>query len=104
MIVRIQMRRGLKSEWESADPILSDGEIGVERDTGDFKIGNGVKSWSELDYANTSLVDGDEFDFSDGVLRIAMDKYQVGSNTPVLPTDNIIQALGKLQAQINALK
>src|SRR5690606_32952297 len=79
MIVRIQMRRGLKSEWESADSILSDGEIGVERDTGDFKIGNGVKSWSELDYANTSLVDGDEFDFSDGVLRIAMDKYQVGS-------------------------
>ena len=104
MIVRIQMRRGLKSEWESSDPILSDGEIGVERDTGDFKIGNGVKSWSELDYANTSLVDGDEFDFSDGVLRIAMDKYQLGSNTAVLPTDNIIQALGKLQAQINALQ
>lgn len=104
MIVRIQMRRGLKSEWEEADPILSDGEIGVERDTGDFKIGNGVKSWSELGYANTSLVDGDDFDFSDGILRIAMYKYQVGSNTSVLPTDNIIQALGKLQAQINALQ
>ncbi len=46
----IQIRRGSKSEWTSADPILSSGEIGFESDTYRLKVGNGSDSWTELDY------------------------------------------------------
>jgi hypothetical protein len=48
--VRIQMRRGTTSEWNSADPILNEGEIGYNSTLASFKIGDGETVWSELDY------------------------------------------------------
>jgi hypothetical protein len=48
--VRIQMRRGTTSEWNSADPILNEGEIGYNSTLASFKIGDGESNWSELDY------------------------------------------------------
>lgn len=50
MSTRMLQRRGSSAEWAAADPILGDGEIGFERDTGEIKIGNGVKRWSQLSY------------------------------------------------------
>ena len=50
MSVRIQMRRGTTSEWNSADPILNEGEIGYNSTLASFKIGDGSTIWSELDY------------------------------------------------------
>jgi hypothetical protein len=48
--VRIQMRRGTTSEWNSADPILNEGEIGYNSTLTSFKIGDGTSLWSALDY------------------------------------------------------
>jgi hypothetical protein len=50
MSKRLQFRRGLASEWTSANPVLSSGEIGFETDTNKFKIGNGTLAWSALSY------------------------------------------------------
>ena len=50
MAVRIQMRRGTTSEWNSADPILNEGEIGYNSTLAAFKVGNGIDVWSDLDY------------------------------------------------------
>ena len=50
MSVRIQMRRGTTSEWNTADPILNEGEIGYNSTLTSFKIGDGESLWSELDY------------------------------------------------------
>ena len=50
MSVRIQMRRGTTSEWNSADPILNQGEIGYNSTLTSFKIGDGTSLWSDLDY------------------------------------------------------
>lgn len=50
MSVRIQMRRGTSSEWNDADPILNEGEIGYNSTLASFKIGDGESLWSELDY------------------------------------------------------
>ena len=50
MSVRIQMRRGTTSEWNSADPILNEGEIGYNSTLASFKIGDGTSIWSDLDY------------------------------------------------------
>lgn len=46
----IQHKRGLSTNWAASDPILSVSEIGYEIDTGNFKIGDGVNSWSALPY------------------------------------------------------
>ena len=51
MANKIQIRRGSSTLWTSVDPILSQGEIGLETDSGKFKIGNGTNVWSVLDYA-----------------------------------------------------
>ena len=50
MSVRIQMRRGTTSQWNTADPILNEGEIGYNSTLTSFKIGDGESLWSELDY------------------------------------------------------
>lgn len=48
MGTKMQQRRGTAAEWTAANPVLSDGEIGVARDTGVVKIGDGVKTWTAL--------------------------------------------------------
>lgn len=50
MAIQIQFRRGTAAEWTAVDPILAEGEMGIELDTQLFKIGNGSDSWNELDY------------------------------------------------------
>ncbi len=52
MATRMQQRRGTATQWTSADPILASGEIGLETDTNKFKIGNGLATWSNLQYFN----------------------------------------------------
>ena len=54
MAVRIQVRRGTNSEWNSADPTLFEGEIGYNTTLYKFKIGDGETPWSELEYNPTS--------------------------------------------------
>ena len=53
MAVRIQMRRGSTSDWNTADPILNEGEIGYNTTLGQIKIGDGSTAWSSLDYMVT---------------------------------------------------
>lgn len=50
MAIQIQFRRGLASEWTSVNPILAEGEMGIETDTNLFKIGNGTSTWTVLPY------------------------------------------------------
>ena len=50
MPVRIQFRRGTAAEWQAANPVLMEGELGFETDTGKWKIGNGINAWNELEH------------------------------------------------------
>jgi plastocyanin len=50
MPVQIQLRNDTAANWTDADPVLAIGEFGLERDTNQFKIGNGVDTWEELPY------------------------------------------------------
>lgn len=67
MAVVIQFRRGDAAEWTAANPILAEGEVGVELDTGLFKIGDGVTSWNGKAYAQRGLTGpkGDKGDKGD---------------------------------------
>lgn len=40
---RIQFRRDTAARWKSINPILQEGELGIETNTGKIKIGDGIK-------------------------------------------------------------
>jgi len=54
MATRIQLRRGTAARWTAVNPILADGEVGIETDTRKFKFGNGVTRWIGLEYVGTT--------------------------------------------------
>ena len=67
--VKIRPRRGSKSQWEYANPILSEGEIAFEvPDTGvgtgtvNFKMGDGTTSYNALAYAFNAASLNDKVD------------------------------------------
>jgi hypothetical protein len=47
---KILIRRDVGANWVSSNPILLDGEMGYEKDTGKMKIGDGVTRWNDLVY------------------------------------------------------
>jgi len=48
--LKIRFRRSTASDWTTKNPVLLSGEPAVETDTGKFKIGDGVKTWTALPY------------------------------------------------------
>ena len=52
MAVNIQLRRGTSAEWTASNPILTEGEVGVETDTKKLKVGDGLTVWASLPYIN----------------------------------------------------
>jgi peptidoglycan/xylan/chitin deacetylase (PgdA/CDA1 family) len=50
MATKIQMRRGTAAEWTAANPVLAQGETGLETDTRRFKVGDGTTAWAGLAY------------------------------------------------------
>jgi hypothetical protein len=51
----IQLKRGTLADLIALDPTPAQGEIIIDTDAGNFKIGDGARSWSELPYANISV-------------------------------------------------
>lgn len=49
---KIVLRNDTAAAWENVNPKLLAGEIGIEKDTGLMKIGDGEHLWNELEYAN----------------------------------------------------
>lgn len=47
---RMQQVTKTAAQWESENPILAEGLIGVVKETGRMKAGDGVKHWNELKY------------------------------------------------------
>lgn len=56
MANRIQIRRDISSNWTSANPILAQGEMGLETDTSKFKFGDGTTAWSSLTYNGSTYL------------------------------------------------
>lgn len=52
---KILIRNDIAANWSAINPKLSKGELGIEIDTNLIKIGDGVKTWSELPYFTGDL-------------------------------------------------
>jgi len=61
MATTIQLRRGTAEFWESENPVLFPGEMGVEMHKGEpcaFKVGDGETPWKELPYSPNAPGEG----------------------------------------------
>jgi Major tropism determinant N-terminal domain len=61
MANRIQLRRDTAANWTRVNPVLEDGEPGLEIDTNRVKYGDGNTTWANLAYAGGGSV---SFDYS----------------------------------------
>lgn len=50
--IGLQIRRDTAANWTSKNPILREGEYGLETDTKLIKIGDGSTNWIHLPYLN----------------------------------------------------
>jgi hypothetical protein len=81
MAQKIQFRRDTANQWTTINPILSQGELGFEVNTGKFKIGNGGSYWNELSYAS-----GGATSFSTLSGQIGETQIPTGQNAIVIPS------------------
>jgi Major tropism determinant N-terminal domain len=47
-MVLMKFRHGTTAQWAASNPVLAEGEPGVDTTTGDLKLGNGSSSWSAI--------------------------------------------------------
>ena len=106
MANRIQLRRGGAQEWANSNPTLAQGELGIELDTGRFKIGDGVTAWNTLRYerpvestsntANTLVQRDADGNFAAGTVTATL----IGNSSTAarLASTRQIQISGDLQA------
>jgi hypothetical protein len=95
MAQQIQLRRSTAAAWTAANPVLAQGEVGVETDTGRFKFGDGSTVWMSLDYAaetSSDAIAGSIVDAKgDLIVATANDtvaRLPVGTNDQVLTADS----------------
>lgn len=50
---QLKCRHDTAANWTAKNPVLLDGELGVETDTTFFKIGDGATAWTSLKYATS---------------------------------------------------
>ena len=78
---RIITRNDTAANWTSNNPILLQGEIGIERLSNKFKVGDGVTAWNSLAYVSnlegtvsivedTSYPESSDYDYDIGTLWI----------------------------------
>ena len=68
---KILFRRDTASNWNTSNPVLSAGEIGLESNTNKIKLGDGTNHWQDLDYFFGSVENIVLNDFSDVVINDA---------------------------------
>ena len=79
---RLRLRRDTASAWTAANPVLLLGEVGIETDTRNFKVGNGSSAWSALSYYLTavgSVVRGQVSKMDAGTIVIATQSVYVST-------------------------
>ena len=70
----IQLKRDTREHWEALNPLLADGEMGIETVTYRSKIGDGLTHWNDLPYitSDNPTIDEAARQVADFAKRIAL--------------------------------
>ena len=52
--MKLQNPTNTASNWAELNPILLEGEMGFESDSGLFKLGDGIHHWNDLPYSKSA--------------------------------------------------
>lgn len=76
--IRIQSRVDMKENWIKENPTLLDKEIGYERETGKYKIGDGIHEWNDLLYSSVGNegITVEQFNALNSIVNDKVDKIQ----------------------------
>ena len=77
MANRIQIRRDSEANWESINPVLADGEPGLNYDNNQVKYGDGESDWITLTYSTGNLSWGD--DVRGSITDVISEGFQTGN-------------------------
>lgn len=66
-MTKIIQRHDTAANWASVNPVLAQGEMGIEDDTRKFKFGDGTTAWADLPYASSEGGGGTSYVFTGGV-------------------------------------
>ncbi|MCM1324205.1 MAG: hypothetical protein NC218_08580 [Acetobacter sp.] len=95
-MTRIILRNDSKANWESLNPTLALGEIGVDTDAGRFKIGDGLSAWNSLPYSGSSESGGEldkylKANSTDNNTTISADGKAITLDAPTIAVgDNLV--------------
>lgn len=113
MAYKIQLRKGTATEWSTANPILSSGEIGVDLTNSELRVGNGTDTWSSLspigagggaiDASSVSILDSLGFYTSESVEGALTEIAQILTeyNANLIPDTDATYDLGSIDNQWN---
>ena len=107
MARRIQLRRDTAAAWIAANPVLAQGEIGIDLTNSKIKIGNGTTAWNSLaywddketdltgyateTYVNNAIgaidIPADVSDLTDTTSLLFDGNYSSLSGSPTIPAD-----------------
>lgn len=104
MATRMQQRRGTSAQWTSANPVLAAGEIGFETDTNQFKMGDGVNTWTNLAYfVDEDSVSGSLGDYVELALLGVSDGVATLDSTGNVPASQLANIIDAAPAALDTL-
>lgn len=89
MPTTIRLRRGTKSEWDSANPVLAVGEPGLITGTGEVRIGDGTTAFNSLPDTNRFLSE----DILSGTFRKSQNAAKVVRSTDQSISDGTVETI-----------
>lgn len=110
---RLQLATMTAAEWAAANPVLLEGEPGVESDTRKVKYGDGQRRWSQLEYATSGTSSGsgagvdftvdETLELNAGVLSVNTTDTASPSSTLPITSAAVYSILGDIETLLENL-
>ena len=93
---KIQLRHDTAANWTSVNPILLEGEVGIETDTRKQKFGDGATAWNSLPYdvGSTALQNITSLNVTDALGYIPYNSSNPSGYISGITSSDVTSALG----------
>jgi len=101
MAIKIQLRRDTSENWLNSNPVLAQGEMGLETNTNKFKFGDGETAWNSLQYFKSGNVDS--VNGKTGVVTIALNELASEPQMDAIDSGITSASVGQISTNQNAI-